>query len=215
MFDRFPGFPEGANLVVNLGRYEETTGLQQTDFFLADITDDSGPGLDRAVAALESGPGTDDPIDIETTETVLDKDQSSLTAVNVDGLAGLDSFYVLLMSAATIAMFIFGLMLQRRREYVTLRAQGLRIRELHALVLAEAAVVVVCGLVAGLLVGAGVAFLLVHILRALFILDPGVTVPSGRLAMLAALVLAAALVSGLAATEILRRLKPTEILREE
>ena len=73
----------------------------------------------------------------------------------------------------------------------------------------------VCGLAAGLLVGSGIAFLLVHILRALFVLDPAVTFPAGHIAMLSILVLMATLVSGLAATEILRRLKPTEILREE
>jgi ABC-type antimicrobial peptide transport system permease subunit len=86
---------------------------------------------------------------------------------------------------------------------------------LHGLVLAEAALVTVCGLVAGLVVGSGIAFLLVQILRALFILDPVVTFPVGRIALLTGLVLAATLASGLAATEILRRLKPTEILREE
>jgi putative ABC transport system permease protein len=215
LFDRFPGFPEGANLVVNRSRYEEATGLRRIDFFLAEVIDRNGTGLARAIATLRSGPGEDVPFHIDSTETTLDKDQSSLTAVNVNGLVGLDSLYVLLMSAAAIAMFIFGLMLQRRREYVTLRAQGLRMWELHALVLAEAALVAVCGLAAGLLVGSGIAFLLVHILRALFVLDPAVTFPVGHIAMLSVLVLMATLVSGLAATEILRRLKPTEILREE
>jgi putative ABC transport system permease protein len=215
LFDRFPGFPEGANLVVNRSRYEEATGLQRVDFFLAEVIDRSGTGLARAIQALRSGPGEDVPLHIDSTETTLDKDQSSLTAVNVNGLVALDSLYVLLMSAAAIAMFIFGLMLQRRREYVTLRAQGLGMWELHALVLAEAALVAVCGLAAGLIVGSGIAFLLVHILRALFVLDPAVTFPAGHIAMLSILVLTATLVSGLAATEILRRLKPTEILREE
>jgi putative ABC transport system permease protein len=201
--------------VVNLSRYGEAIGSEDIDFFLADVADDSRAGMQRAVAALESGPGRNDPIHIDSTETALDKDQSSLTALNVNGLVRLDSLYMLLMSAAAIAIFVFGLMLQRRREYVTLRALGLRMRELHAIVLAEAAIVAVCGLAAGLLVGSGIAFLLVHILRALFILDPTVTFPVGRIAMLTALVLAATLVCGLAATEILRRLKPTEILREE
>jgi putative ABC transport system permease protein len=214
LFDRFPGFPEGANLVVNLRRYQEAT-REHIDFFLADVTDDSRAGLERTVAALQAGPGANDPIHIDSTETALDKDQSSLTALNVNGLVGLDSFYMVLLSAAAIAIFIFGLMLQRRREYVALRAQGLRMGELHALVLAEAALVAACGLVAGLLVGSGIALLLVDILRALFILDPTVTFPLGRIVTLAALVLAATLISGLAATEILRRLKPTEILREE
>jgi putative ABC transport system permease protein len=215
LFERFPGFPEGANLVVNLDRYEEATGLQRIDFFLADVTDSGGTALTRAVDTLRSGPGTDAPIHIDSTDTALDKDQSSLTAVNVNGLVDLDSFFLVLMSAAAIAMFIFGLMLQRRREYVTLRAQGLSMRELHALVLTEAAVVAVGGLAAGLLVGSGMAVLMVHILRALFVLDPSVVFPVGRLAMLAALVLATTLVSGLGATVIVRRLKPTEIMREE
>ncbi len=215
VFTRLPGFPEGANLVVNLDRYEEVTGATDVDFFLADVRDDGRTGLDRAVASLQSGPGRNDPIHIDSTRSVLDEDQSSLTALNVNGLVGLDALYVFLLSAATIAMFVFGLMLQRRREYVILRAQGLRLRELHLLVLAEAALVTVCGLAAGLLIGSGIAFLLVQILRALFILDPAVAFPVARIAMLTALVLAATMVSALAATEILRRLKPTEILREE
>ena len=215
LFERFPGFPEGVNLVVDLGRYEGGTGLRSVDFFLAAVTDRSHAGLARASVALRSGPGKHDPIRIDSTATALDKDQSSLTAVNVNGLVGLDSFFVVLMSAATIAMFIFGLILQRRREYVTLRALGLGMRELRALVLAEAALVAVSGLAVGLLVSSGVTFLLVRILRGLFILDPAVTFPLGGFATLAALVVAAALFSGLAATEILRRLKPSEILREE
>lgn len=215
LFDRVPGFPEGANLVVNLRRYVDTTGLPGIDFFLADVADDSRAGLDRAVAALQSGPGTTNPIHIDSAATVLDKDQSSLTALNVTGLVRLDSLYLLLMSGAAVAIFVFGLMLQRRREYVTLRAQGLQMRELQALVLLEAALVAVCGLVAGIVVGSGVAFLLVQILRALFILDPPVIFPVGRIAMLAALVLSATIASGLVASEILRRLKPAEILREE
>jgi putative ABC transport system permease protein len=215
LFDRFPGFPEGANLVVNLDRYQDATGLRRIDFFLADVAGAGHAGLTRAVVALRNGPGRDDPLHIDTSDTALVKDQSSLTAVNVNGLVGLDSLYVLLMSVAAMAIFIFGLMLQRRREYVTLRAQGLRLRELQALVLAEAVLVAVCGLAAGLLVGAGVASLMVHILRGLFILDPTITFPLRRIAMLTALVLSATLLCGLAATETLRRLSPTEILREE
>ena len=55
---------------------------------------------------------------------------------------------------------------------------------------------------------------MVHVLRPLFILDPRLTLPARELAMLAGLAMAAALLSALAATAILRRLSPTEILRE-
>ncbi|HSD48608.1 MAG TPA: FtsX-like permease family protein, partial [Actinomycetota bacterium] len=215
LFERFPGTAAGANLVIDLDRYREETGIAPVDFFLASADDRSPAGLARAVSALSAGPGAVDPIHIDTTETALDKDQSSLTAVNVNGLVRLNAFYVLLMSATAIAIFVFGLMLQRRGEYVALRAQGLRSGELRALVLLEAAVVTICGLAAGLAVGVLTAFLSIRILRGLFVLDPRMTAAPGRLATLATLVIAAAIVSGLAATEILRRLEPAEILREE
>ena len=215
LFKRFPGFPEGTNLVMNLSFYESATGLRRADFFLAHATDGGRSGLDRAVSALRAGPGRRNPISIETTRTALDKDQSSLTAVNFQGLVDLNSFFTLLMSAAGIAIFVFGLMLQRRREYVTLRAQGMQARELQGLVLGEAALVAGCGLVAGLLVGTGMAYLLRHVLRGLFILDPGVAFPAGDVAVLVALVLAATLASAVMAILLLRRLRPTEVLREQ
>ena len=58
------------------------------------------------------------------------------------------------------------------------------------------------------------AYLLVFVLRPLFILDPTVTYPLGRIAALAALTVLATLGSALAATALLRRIQPTELLRE-
>lgn len=214
LFKRFPGFPEGVGLVANLRGYTALTRSPRADFFLAGTSDRGRPALDRAVAALRSGPGSRDQIEIETTRTALDKDQSSLTALNVHGLVDLDVLYTLLMSAAAVAIFVFGLMLQRRREYVTLRAQGMHPGELRALVLGEAAVVAVCGLVSGIAVGTGMAYLLVHVLRPLFVLDPVEVLPVADVATLATLALAATAASALTGTAILRRLKPMELLRE-
>ena len=214
-FERFPGMPEGANLIVNLDRYREVTGIRAVDFFLASVADSSPTGLAGAMASLGSGPGQTTPIHIDSTETSLAKDQSSLTAVNVNGLVQLNTFYAMLMSGTAIAMFVFGLMLQRRGEYIALRAQGLRSGELRALVVLETAIVTVCGFAAGLLVGTLTAFLSIGVLRGLFVLDPRMPFPIGRFAPLGAAVVFAAIVSGLAATELLRRLDPAEILREE
>jgi putative ABC transport system permease protein len=214
LFERFPGFPQGTDIVATLGYYQAATHIERTDFFLARATDRGSSGLARAVAGIRAGPGRAEPLNVDTRETALDKDQSSLTALNVHGLVDLNSLYTLLMAAAGIGIFVFGLMLQRRSEYVTLRAHGMLAGELRALVLGEAALVAICGLVAGLLVGTGIGSLLVHVLRPLFILRPSVTFPVGDIALLAGLALAATLVSSLAATAILRRLKPTELLRE-
>jgi putative ABC transport system permease protein len=214
LFTRLPGFPGGVDIIANLGYYEAETRSKRADFFIAKSADPGRAGLARAVVALRSGPGKRDRINIDTTQTALDKDQSSLTALNVHGLLELDSFYTLLMAAAGIAIFVFGLMLQRRREYVALRAQGMQTREVQALILGEAAPVAAYGLAAGVLVGTGMAALMVHVLRPLFILDPGLTFSAGDIATLVALALAATLVSALTATAVLRRLRPTELLRE-
>ena len=59
------------------------------------------------------------------------------------------------------------------------------------------------------------AFLLIRVLRGLFVLAPRITLPVGRFAAIGSVVLVAAVVSGLLAAELLRRLDPAEILREE
>ena len=197
-----------------MGYYAAATRSRHADFFLARSAGRGHQGLAHAVAALRSGPGRRDRINIETRETALGKDQSSLTALNVHGLLDVDSLYTFLMAAAAIAIFVFGLMLQRRREYVALRAQGMQTRETQALVLGEAAPVAGFGLAAGMLVGTGMAALFVHVLRPLFVLDPGLTVSIADIASLLGLTAAATIASGLTATAMLRRLRPTELLRE-
>lgn len=214
-FERFPGFPEGLHIIANLDYYAAETGLREADFYLARTSDQSLNGLNAASTAIEAGPGATDRLTIDTTETSFNKDQSSLTALNIRGLVDLDSFYTLAISAAVVAIFVFGLMLQRRREYVVLRAQGLPSRGMQSLVLGEAAFVGISGLIAGTLVGAGLGLLLVHILKPLFILPPIATWPLAGATLLAGLVVAATLLSTLAALTILRRLSPSEVLREQ
>lgn len=215
LFDRLPGFPEGLHVVANLRHYQERTATREVDFFLARATDTSGPGLAAARAALLAGPARRDRLDVTSAATALNRDQSSLTALNVRSLVSLDSFYTLLISTAVIASFVFGTMLQRRREYVTLRAQGLAARELQLLMLGEAAFVALGGLAGGLLVGGGTGLLLVQVLAPLFILPPVLTFPAADAGLLAALIAAATAVSALAAAVAIGRLRPSEGLRDQ
>ena len=213
LFKTLPGFPQGVDLVANIATYQSATGLVQTDFFLA-RTSEGRRGVDRAVTALRSGPGRNDPMRIDTTATTLNKDQSSLTAVNVRGLLDLGSVYAMAMEAAAIFMVVFGLLLQRRKEYLTLRAYGLSTPSLLVLVCGEAMIVAACGLAAGIAVGVVMARLFVQVLRPLFILSPSSTIASGRLVVLGGVLLTSTMASGLFAVAVLRRLKPTTILRE-
>jgi len=215
LFERLPGFPEGADVLANLQRQVRLIPSTNTSFFLARTTDPSPGTLERAVSALRDGPGSVDALQIDTRETALDKDQSSLAALNIHGLLTLDSAYALAMAATAITVFVFGLLLQRRREYVTLRAQGMHAGEIRSLLVVEAGGVVTFGCMVGLLVGSGMALILVNVLRPLFVLRPPIVLPAAGIATLAMLVLGGSLIASLAATRLVNRLRPTELLRDE
>ncbi len=215
LFVRLPGFPEGADLVVNIKRQMELIPSTNVTFFLANTADPSDATLDRVMTELREGPGTTDALQFDTRASALDKDQSSLAALNIRGLLTLDSAYALAMAATAITIFVFGLLLQRRREYVTLRAQGMRIGKIRSLLVTESVGVVVVGAVVGAFVGGVMAYFLVKVLQPLFILRPELVLPQTDIVGLAVLVLAVSVAASLAATTIIRRLPPGELLRDE
>lgn len=214
IFERLPGFPLGIDLVVGLRPYQKATGLTDADFFLVQTRE----GTDRAAAlveqAISAGPGSEQPFRIQTVRTALNKDQSSLSALNVSGLVDLDSVFVALLAAAAVGTFVFGLLLHRRREFVSLRARGVGSREILVLVLAESLVVAIAGVVAAAAVGTAMGWTLVHVLRPLFLLDPTPTVSTGRLLWLLLLPLVTSVAAAVAATAALQRMPATEVLRE-
>jgi putative ABC transport system permease protein len=215
LFQRLPGFPEGVDVVVNIKRQMQLIPSTNATFFLANTTDPTDATLDRVATGLREGPAAADALQIDTRATTLDKDQSSLAALNIRGLLTLDSAYALAMAAIAITIFVFGLLLQRRREYVTLRAQGMRIGRIRSLIITESVGVVVVGAVVGVLVGAVMAYFLVNVLQPLFILRPEVVIPRADIGVLAGLVLAVSVAASLAATTLIRRLPPGELLRDE
>jgi hypothetical protein len=75
--------------------------------------------------------------------------------------------------------------------------------------------VVIVGAVVGALVGGVMAYFLVTVLRPLFVLQPEVIIPRTDIAVLATLVLAVSVAASLAATTLIRRLPPGELLRDE
>jgi putative ABC transport system permease protein len=91
----------------------------------------------------------------------------------------------------------------------------MRAGEIRSLLVLEAGGVVVLGCVAGLLVGSAMAWFLVNVLRPLFVLRPPLLVPADEIATLAALVVGVSLIASLAASRLVNRLRPTELLRDE
>ncbi|HKV30002.1 MAG TPA: FtsX-like permease family protein, partial [Candidatus Dormibacteraeota bacterium] len=107
-FKNFPGFPQGIDLVANLGHYQAATGTTFVDFFLIKATQPDEASVANLAAVLHSGAV---PVLIDTTTTAVNRDQSSLASLNLRGLGRLESLYTVLMSAAGVAIFTFGLLL--------------------------------------------------------------------------------------------------------
>jgi putative ABC transport system permease protein len=214
-YERLPGFPEGADAVMSIGRHTDAVPTKAPDFFLASTTDRDDAGLQRAFASLRDGPGSLDHLQIDTRQTTLARDQSSLAALNISGLVFINQSFALSMAAVSIGIFVFGLLLQRRREYITMLAQGLPPRDIRLLIAAEASTVALGGAAAGLLVGALMGYYFIKVLRPLFVLAPRYTLPLFDLLMPLALVFAAAFLATVAASRLVNRLEPTELLRDE
>ncbi len=130
-------------------------------------------------------------------------------------LLELDSAYALAMGTVTIAIFVFGLLLQRRREYVTLRAQGLQPRSIRLLIGVEAGTVAFASCLAGVGVGLIMAFYLINVLRPFFVLAPPYRVPLGATSAIVVSVLLATALTSVAASSLVNRLRATELLRNE
>ena len=216
VFKDFPGYPQGTDMVGNLSFYQSATGLTVVSYFLVQSADPSTAAVGRAAELIKAGPGHSAPMLIETSATAFNRDQSTLTAVNLRGLGGLQAVYTVLISAAGIGIFVFGLLLQRRKEYVTMRALGIRMGQLWGLVFGEAAVVALVSLCIGSITGAVMAYMFIKILAPLFTIQPAsLTVPADQLAILVTLVLGGMALSVALAARSLRRLNPVELLREE
>ena len=214
LFERLPGFPEGADALMNIRTHEAMVGTPPA-FFLGQTSDPSDAALAQVVTTLSAAPGVNGAVQIDTRLTALAKDQSSLAALNIGGLLKLDAGYALAMGTVTIAIFVFGLMLQRRREYVTLRALGMHPASIRVLIAAEAGTAALAGCAVGLAVGLAMAYFLINVLRPLFVLNPPYLIPFGSLAMVAGSVLLSATVTSLAASSLVNRLRAPELMRDE
>ncbi|MCZ7529679.1 MAG: ABC transporter permease [Acidimicrobiia bacterium] len=215
LFERLPGFPDGASALMSIDEHSRQIPSMGPDFYLASATSGNDAGLQAATGSLEAGPVAADSFQIDTRETMLARDQSSLAALNIGGLVDLDAAFALSMAVVAIAIFVFGLLLQRRREYVTLRAQGLEPRTIRVLIGAEAGTAAVGGAVLGVLVGAAMGFYFVTVLQPLFVLSPAYVLPAGAALVPVGIVLVATAVTAVMASALVNRLDPTELLRDE
>jgi putative ABC transport system permease protein len=215
MFTNFPGFPQGVDMVGSLGTFQAASGSATPSTYLL-RTDGSDAANTAVVSALRAGPGRSTTLLIDSTTTAINREQSTLAALNLDGLGRLEIAFTVLMSALGIGIFVFGLLLQRRKEHVTLRALGLRGRSLRTLVLGEAGLAAVISLLVGTGIGLLMALMSVQILQSVFTIPPrSIAVPLAELGLLAGATLLLSVLASVVAASMLRRAPLVELLREE
>ena len=212
---QFPGFPLGLDFVGNLQNYQQQTGVTAPSYFLL-RTDGSPRTNDQIASRVRNALGPSTPVRVETTAKTGNKDQTSLAGLSLTGLGRVEGLYTLLISSLAIVLFVVALLVQRTSERAVMRAIGLGRRRLQAVILGEAALVLVASVAIGLVTGVPMAYLFVQILRRVFVVPPtSLSFPlSGALVLLGlllvTLVLSAALIAGA-----LRRMRLAELLRQE
>lgn len=214
LFTRLPGFPQGADALINIDTFAHAVPGKAPDFFLANAADGSDHALASAVDALRTAPAARYQLHIDTRQSNLNSDQSSLAALNISGLVSLDSGFALVMASIASGLFVFGLLLHRRREYVALRALGCESRSILWWILAETGAVSVGGALTAIPVGIVMGDYFVHVLRPLFVLSPSLVVPLTAVLIPGAVAVVAGGVAAALGHWLVQRLDPAELLRD-
>lgn len=206
----FPTAPKDAFLVVNLAALAQATADPFPSFFLLKAHDDSTALASTVQSQLGAGA-----VQTQSIEHVSAQLATSLTSLNLNGLAAIEYFYTILIVAAGFLVFLLALLAERRREFATMRAVGAVGRQLTAFMVSEAALICINGLVIGALIGAGLSFMLVVILTSIFDPPPAAPVPAATPLVLLAtgsvLAVAAAIV---VAVVRLQRMRVSDALRD-
>jgi putative ABC transport system permease protein len=167
----FPTAPHDSFLVANAAYVASATGLANEEVVL--LRTSRNP--DEVKASLEQAlTGTG--LQVSSLPDAVRTIGSNLTAVDLKGLTRIElGFGVVLGLIATGLNLALGFA-DRQRDFAILRALGAARRKLASFVWGEAAVVVAVGIVAGALLGGGVAAILIVVLQGVF--DPPPEMPS-------------------------------------
>lgn len=210
----FATAPKDAFLVVNQRALIAATGDPHVDFFLVRAADAGAAGPDTVArnvgAALSGRP----PVTTQTIGAVATGLATSLTALNLHGLATIELAYTVAILAIGVLVALLTGLAERRGEFAGLRAIGASSRQMAAFIVAEALLIAALALSAGAVVGGVLGSMLVTILTAIFDPPPaGPVAPWTTLGLLVALAAAGIALAVAVALAWLRRLPVADELR--
>ncbi|MGH7105556.1 MAG: ABC transporter permease, partial [Acetobacteraceae bacterium] len=170
----FPTAPRDSFLVANAAYIAKTTGTNASEVVLLRTSANPAGVAAAARRVVGATPG----IKVTTLDEAHRIIGSSLTAVDLRGLTGLElGFAVLMIVGATGLVLALGLA-ERRRSFAILIALGARASQLGAFIWSEVSLIVGIGAVFGIAIGFGVAEVLVKVLSGVFDPPPqGLSIP--------------------------------------
>lgn len=188
----FPTAPTDSFLVANSAYVAKATGLDQAETLL--VRTDGSPAA--AATAIRTALGNQSPLKVTDVTEAAHRIGSSLVAVDLKSLTGLELAFALPIIAGAVGL-VFALGLEeRRRNFAILLAIGARTRHLGAFLWSEALIVYVVGMTAGMAMGGGLAWVLVKMMTHVFDPPPEMlAVPWLYLALLAVTGLVAVCIS--------------------
>jgi putative ABC transport system permease protein len=206
----FPSAPRDSFMVANERYLERVTHAPGGNVLLVRTSGDP-TAVGRRVAHLVAPAGGS----VRTIREQTQQTTSSITTVDLTGIAGIEEAFAVVLAAAAIILYLQLALAERRRELATMAALGTRIRDMAAFLWSEAALI----LGAGLLLAAGLGLLLAAMLTAMLthVFDPPpdhLAIPWRYLLALAGAAVAACAAATAVATASLRRLPLAAILRE-
>lgn len=162
----FPTAPKDSFLVTNAAYLRQVTGAGAAEVALLKVSGDPAAALAGARQVVQNLPG----VRVSGLAAAKAGISSSLTAVNLSGLSRIELAYaVVLLAGATGLVLALGLA-ERRRSFTVLSALGAAAGQLGAFLWGEGLVVAGLGGLSGVLIGLGVAQMLVKLLQGVF--DP-------------------------------------------
>ena len=214
LFIYFPTSDQDSDFILNSDFMMSSSGNPSMDFFLLQ-TDGQPATVTRVAATLTEQFKNVMPVRIQTTETVIKTESSSLTSLNLGGLGTMELIYTVLVTSLGLAIFLLAMVNERQREFGAMRALGANLGHLRRFLFAEAATIGGLSLVIGAVVGVILANLLVMLLGVIFTIPAhGLSVPGMQLIGLAVVVVLGMLVSTLVSARRLATLKVVDALRE-
>jgi putative ABC transport system permease protein len=204
----FPTAPRDSFLVANAGYVARATGSTTVDTVLVDTGGTNSTAVARQVRALV---GTRAKVtDLATTRRVVG---SSLTAVDLHDLSRIELTFALALAVAAGGVSLWLGFEERRRANAVATALGATPRQIGAFLVTEVGVITGAGVALGLLLGWGLARVLVKVLTGVFDPPPAsVTIPWGYMLVLLLSVCAAGAAAAIVGTRRARR-DPLEVLR--